>query len=129
MGLQPVRMIEKISVEEMEDAEKCIVKCVQWENFQSEFKSLKGKPGVVKKTSNLYRLDPITIGDIICVGGRIKNMPSEYDHLKHPWIIPNSTMWEVLLSGIFTSYMDILVKNTYCLQHEKDIGSFKHALQ
>eukprot|EP00794_Sanderia_malayensis_P012475 gene12475-biopygen9944 len=33
-------------------------------------------------------MDPIIIGDIICVGGRIKNMPSEYDHLKHPWIIP-----------------------------------------
>ena len=43
---------------------------------------------VVNKSSSLRRLDPFLKGDILCVGGRIKHMPSSNEEFKHPTILP-----------------------------------------
>lgn len=87
-GSEEIGSTGRITVEELRTAEACIVQCAQMEDFGIEFASLKDKRGIVKKTSSLRRLDPMIINGLLCVGGRMKDIPIEYDYLKHPWIIP-----------------------------------------
>ena len=78
----------RISVEEMKLAEKTILRCVQNEIYGEDFKTLKSEKMVVNKSSYLRRLDPFLKGDILCIGGRIKHMPSSNEEFKHPAILP-----------------------------------------
>ena len=78
----------RISVEEMKLAEETILRCVQNEIYGEEVKTLKSEKMVVNKSSSLRRLDPFLKGDILCVGGRIKHMPSSNEEFKHPAILP-----------------------------------------
>ena len=99
------RVLQPLSVSALAEAEKVIVRGIQQEYFAEELKTLR-QLGVVqelcdrhtarsrktqmKKSSNIYRLDPYLDGDgLIRVGGRIDraNMPKE---VKHPVIVPSS---------------------------------------
>eukprot|EP00794_Sanderia_malayensis_P011498 gene11498-12693_t len=72
----------------MDGAEAAIIKCVQQLCFADEFESLQSSEHTVKGTSSLRKLDPIVKNGILCVGGRLKHAPYEYEHMKHPAILP-----------------------------------------
>ena len=77
-----------ITVSDIKEAEDAIIQCVQRECFAEEFQSLQSSEGAVKKSSSLRRLDPVIMNGILCVGGRLKHAPHEYEHMKHPVILP-----------------------------------------
>ena len=75
--------IEPISVPEMREAERSIVKNVQEKHFKEEIESLKRKQdvvtvipsqrpkgGSVKGSSSIFGLDPVLVDGILVVGGR-----------------------------------------------------------
>ncbi len=75
-----------LTVEEMHQAEKCILLHVQRERYGDEMDKLKSGD-VVGKSSPLRRLDPVLIGELICVGGRLKHAALS-EEAKHPVILP-----------------------------------------
>ena len=93
---KPVR---KLSLPELQQAEKTIIKCLQYENFREELEVLrhinatsaetssdqsKKKRQVLRKASSLYKLDPFLDQDgLIRVGGRIRRANLSVDR-KHP---------------------------------------------
>lgn len=77
-----------ITASDMKEAENAIIQCVQRECFAEEFQSLQSSEGAVNKSSSLRRLDPVIMNGPLCVGGRLKHAPCEYDHVKHPAILP-----------------------------------------
>jgi hypothetical protein len=78
-----------LTVQQLEEAESCIVKLVQSEAFKEELKTLnnaKGKP--VSKTSSLNRLDPFVDDRVVLrVGGRVQKGDFAFG-IKHPIILP-----------------------------------------
>ena len=78
-----------LSVEEIIEAEHSIIKCIQHESFQEEISALK-KDTAVKISSNLRSLDPVLKDDLLCVGGRLKLAPYEFDASRNPVILPKS---------------------------------------
>lgn len=94
------KKLEPITVEEMELAEKEILKKVQWKSFAEEIQTLKSKeelnksidegkkPNYIKKTSVIVKLDPVLKNGILCVGGRLKNASIPVS-AKNPAIIPS----------------------------------------
>ena len=74
-----------ITVKEMESAEREILKHVQRKAFPEEFNH-PNKP--VKKSSRLYKLDPLVINGLLRVGGRLRkaSLPLES---KNQIILPN----------------------------------------
>ena len=96
------KSVQRFTVAELREAEKAIIKCLQYEHFQTELQILcdlnvtdrvtnrsqvrKRNQGL-RKTNSLYKLDPSMDQDgFIRVGGRIRraNVP---DDVKHPVII------------------------------------------
>jgi hypothetical protein len=78
------RMTDPLSVADLQQSELEIVKYVQRQVFREEYVELmKGSQTNNRflKKSQLYRLEPMMIGDVICVGGRLQN---------HPMIIPRN---------------------------------------
>ena len=81
-----------ISVDEMRNSEMKTVKNVQKKHFYHELSRLVSISGeskkflTVKKSGQLYRLDPIMEDDIIRVGGRLLNSPLS-EESKHPIIL------------------------------------------
>ena len=94
---------QRFTVPELQEAEKTIIKCLQYEHFQTELQilcDLNVTDGVtnrsqarkrnkrLRKTSSLYKLDPFMDQDgLIRVGGRIRRADVPGD-VKHPVIIP-----------------------------------------
>ncbi|XP_030854473.1 uncharacterized protein LOC115929512 [Strongylocentrotus purpuratus] len=87
----------RITLQEMDAAEMVILKFVQKENFAQEIKCLESKdpsgvqrgrqkPGV-KKTSPIYKLDPVLDEGLLRVGGRLQKS-SLPDNAKHQVILP-----------------------------------------
>ncbi len=77
------RHVEPLGVDEMNKAEKCILRYVQYTAYQDELKS----DDNVKKTSSIFKLDPVVIDDLLRVGGRIKHAPID-ERNKHQIILP-----------------------------------------
>ena len=75
----------KISVDELEEAERAILMFVQRNIFPEEIKMLKN--GNIKRNSTIRKLDPILENGVLRVGGRLHKscMPAES---KHPAILP-----------------------------------------
>ena len=98
-----VEKAESITVEEMNFAEREILKYAQRRAFSKELShlqnqsqvvkvdgSLKGQEGrlrPIKKSSSIYKLDPQLINGLLCVGGRLRYAPIE-DEKKHLVILP-----------------------------------------
>ena len=79
----------RITVKELQEAETSVLVCIQHETFPEEIKLLNSqKP--VKKSSPLYRLDPVIISGLLCIAGRLKNKPCSDDELRHPVILPKN---------------------------------------
>ena len=89
----PVKQVKKtnylpLTVDDLLLAEEAIVRFVQKKHYSSELAALKS--GGVKKSSQLYKLDPIAIDDVLRVGGRLSRsaLPVE---TKHPAILPKES--------------------------------------
>ena len=80
-------MAKSLTVAELKNSEREIIKLVQKQVFPQEMKALgdcanESKTITVSKSSNLYRLEPTTAGDgVLRVGGRLQS---------HPIILPNN---------------------------------------
>ena len=79
----------RITVKLLNRAEHVILQHVQCTFLKEEYNSLKGS-SQVKKSSSIYKLSPILINKLICVGGRLQtsNIP---DFEKHQIIIPKDS--------------------------------------
>lgn len=86
-GLQSAKNLScvSLSVEELREAELKIIKFCQRKRFPEEYSSLQ-KGESVKRTSHIYKLNPVLEDGVLRVGGRLSRaaMPEE---AKHPVIL------------------------------------------
>ena len=103
------KITNHLSVEELQEAEKAIIKYVQQKAFPEEVKLLSNVPKEersdhhVKRSSPIYRLDPRMTDGVLRVGGRLSKaaMPEES---KHPAILPkNQHVTNLILRHIHDS--------------------------
>ena len=81
----------KITVKELQEAEKSVLVYIQHETFREEIKLLNSqKP--VKESSPFYRLDPVIFNGLLRIDGRLKNIPYGNDELRHPVIFQRIIM-------------------------------------
>lgn len=96
------KIVPKVTLSELQEAEKTIIRCLQYEHFHEELQILcklqvtdgdtdrdRARRGnqALRKSSSLYKLDPFVDQDgLICVGGRIRRANASLD-MKHPVII------------------------------------------
>ena len=89
-----------ITLGELRNAEKEILRRVQDESFEEELVILRKASSTppsgeqsskrqVKKSSKIVKLDPRMIDGLLCVGGRLANGPFQ-QNAKHPVILPKS---------------------------------------
>ena len=94
------KKIDPIALDELESAEREIIRHVQNESFEEEVATLKRSgPSVpigegvkkhhIKKSSKVIKLDPRLLDGDLCVGGRLGNGPFQQES-KHPMIPPKS---------------------------------------
>ena len=87
------KIVPKVTVSEIQEAEKTINRCLQYEHFHEELQILcnlqvRGRSLASRKSSSLHKLDPFVDQDgLICVGGRIRRANVPID-MKHQVIIP-----------------------------------------
>ncbi len=101
------------TVKELEQAERLILKSVQYKHFHIELecleklsenddmfqdrKSAKKRNTTLKRTSCLHKLDPfLDKQGVLRVGGRLKNATTPYE-VKHPTIVPKIDHVTILL--------------------------------
>ena len=85
------KIVPKVTVSEIQEAEKTINRCLQYEHFHEELQILcnlqvRGRSLASRKSSSLHKLDPFEDG-LICVCGRIRRANIPID-MKHQVIIP-----------------------------------------
>ena len=87
----PVKKPSLISVEEMDRAEKAILQNVQQTAFPAEVHQLTGPSGskYVRRSSPLFKLDPVLRNGLLCVGGRLSCARISLD-AKHQIILPKN---------------------------------------
>ena len=87
------KIVPKVTVSELQEAEKTIIRCLQYGHFHEELQILcnlqvRGRSLASRKSSSLHKLDPFVDQDgLICVGGRIRRANVPID-MKHQVIIP-----------------------------------------
>ena len=79
---------EEISVCEVKEALTLLIKFVQHDAFKSEISALQ-KENAIAATSQLKKLSPVLLDDVLCVGGRLENASNHVN--KHPIILPASS--------------------------------------
>ena len=91
---------EPISVEEMKTAEVEILKHVQKQSFVEELRCTRNekkercdptvekrmKTRVVKKSSSVYKLNPVIVNGLLCVEGRLSCAPIQEENIKEPFL-------------------------------------------
>ena len=76
------------SVTELEEAERVLVKFVQWQEFGDEMNILRNGEHPVASKSAIYKLDPfMDKNGVLRVGGRLRNSSLNYE-TKHPMLLP-----------------------------------------
>ena len=83
--------VTSINVEELRNAESVILKHIQVKCFENECESLRESKDakVLKKSSKIYKLDPVLNDGLVCVGGRLDRAPIG-QQAKHPVILPKN---------------------------------------
>ena len=91
--------IKKITVDDLQKAELCIIRLVQQEVFKTEMKALKdGK--CIPKNSCLYSLDAfLDEQNVLRVGGRLRR--SSFDTIIHPIVLPKSHNISLMISNLY----------------------------
>lgn len=75
-----------LSLTDLEAAECCILRDVQFRHFRGELSELRaGRP--VRNSSSLARLDPWLDGEVLRVGGRLRNSALPFES-KYPLVLP-----------------------------------------
>ena len=88
----------KLLVEDLQEAEECIIRCVQQECYENEMILTEDRVKSVRKSSPLQKLNPILKCDLLCVGGHLKHMPHESEALKNPVILPKRHVVDIIIS-------------------------------
>ena len=83
---QSEKKTRPLNVEGFKSDEREIIEVVQIGSFPDQWSSLM-EIRKVKKSSHVIKLDPVLIEGILCVGGRLQNLPLQ-DKTKHPAILP-----------------------------------------
>ncbi|KXJ19734.1 hypothetical protein AC249_AIPGENE21546 [Exaiptasia diaphana] len=88
------RVKGKLKVDEMKQAEREIVACIQRQNFQAKMDVIStskatGKISSVKSSSTIFKLSPIMRDGLLCVGGRLGNSQLSLS-ARHPVILPRN---------------------------------------
>ena len=97
------KSVLRVTLPELQEAEKTIIRCLQYEHFHEELQILcnlnvtdgetnrgqaRRRNQALRKSSSPYKLDPFVDQDgLIRVGGRIRRAHVPID-IKHPVIIP-----------------------------------------
>lgn len=81
-----MQLVNLLSVSDLSRAEAAVICFSQQATYSEEISSLKGGASSVKRTSDIYRLDPVLQDGMLGVGGRVcrASLPEE---LKHPVIL------------------------------------------
>ena len=80
-----------LTVDDLDDAERAIIQCVQYQAFEKEIKALNCTPkSSVPKCSHLRKLNPVLFKGILRVGGRIDLAPLPFE-ARHPVILPSQS--------------------------------------
>ena len=98
VGRQRRSSITPISIEELKVADSSILKLAQQQSFKEEVHSLSpatDKPSV-KKSSSIVKLDPVLIGGLLRVGGRLQRAPID-NEAKYRIILPKKHHIVVLI--------------------------------
>ena len=86
----PGRRKEEVSVKDLREAEKLILKHVQKKGYEQELKSLMTRRKVQNASSIKSLLPTIDRDGLLCIGGRLKNARSQ-DVCKYPKILPHDS--------------------------------------
>ena len=87
-----------ITVTEMEDSLRDLIRCVQRQEFSSEWKALReNRP--IPASSKLRKLDPMLHKGVICVGGRLDNADGD-DASKHPIVLPSHHLSRLIIRDV-----------------------------
>ncbi|CAB4030181.1 Hypothetical predicted protein, partial [Paramuricea clavata] len=102
---------QPITVQELEDAEMAVIRCVQIQAFTREMcilRSIEKSEGQdkrqrerwtkieVKRSSSIYRVSPFLHRDVLRVGGRLRRGDFT-EQMKHPYILPRKSHVTTLL--------------------------------
>ena len=90
----------KMTVKEMDMAE---IKFVQMESFREYIRLIKTKD-IVSQSSSIRMFDPSLVEDLLCVGGRLKNVPVKVSVAKNPKILPKHH-----------HVVELIVKHCHCI--------------
>ena len=103
----PAKRIKPLTVDEIEDAEKNIIRYVQERSYRKELSALRNSQSnrsptevnddTVQKTSPICKLDPQLSDKLLRVGGRLRNAPI-LEERKHQIIIPKESTVAKLLA-------------------------------
>lgn len=77
---------QKVSLEDLREAEMAIITFCQREKFPTEFAALTAGKPEVPKSSSIYKLDPVLAEGVLRVGGRL-NKAAIPEEIKHPLIL------------------------------------------
>ncbi len=77
---------QRLSVDDLHEAETSIVRFSQWERFHNEIVALASGKSKVKRESTIYKLDPIYDRALLRVGGWLNKSPMHED-TKHLLIL------------------------------------------
>ena len=92
--------VEKtVSVQELKEAEKCLVRYVQQQEFKEDLRNI-SQTGSVRKSSKLAALCPTvdTVTDMMCVGGRLSKANDAI--VKHPIILPKHHLTQLIIRDV-----------------------------
>jgi hypothetical protein len=116
-----------ITVPELREAEKEIVKNVQQVAFSEEISVLtknerKGSNcNVIKKSSSIYQLDPAVKNGLLRTGGRPRRAQIS-EEAKHPTILPKTHHVVTLIVTHYHHVSGHSAWSTHCHSSEKDTG-------
>ena len=82
----------------LEEAERALINYAQREDLGSELKVLQSREPKIKKTSTVYRLDPIFVDGTIRVGGRLDRLSISYE-AKHLVLVPKESDLQTHFGG------------------------------
>ncbi|GBN78670.1 hypothetical protein AVEN_260252-1, partial [Araneus ventricosus] len=90
------KVIGNLTANDLINAEKYWVRCVQQTEFQTEYEEIEHHKSVTR-SSKLFSLNPMMTEDgLLCLGGRLQKSDFNF-HEKHPLILPTKSRLSQLL--------------------------------
>ncbi|XP_067655916.1 uncharacterized protein [Haliotis asinina] len=108
-----------LTVEMLQNAENAVIGYIQRAHYSTELDMFRTGTQPVKKSSPLYRLDPILAKGLIRVAGRLQRAEISYES-KHPVLIPKeSPVARLILMDIHNSVGHLGKNSMLCALREK----------